>query len=421
MTDAAEPRAGDVVADRYVLEAELDATEAGVLFDATDREAERRVEIEIALRLEAASARTRWTRRAMTAQRLEGEHVLCILDVGALHGGVPFVVREPAHDEGLTSLARAIATRGSIPLSEAVGWTLEACEAIAEAHALGLAHGDLRVENVYLAPGNRVKVAWTGAATGEHATREEVAGDVAALGTILRALVADRSRASDGSALPLDPELSSVAELARALAPHAPAGHGSARRVALLMSRAGIVGAAIRAAEIALPPRRPALASAPELDDWFVPSSRAPGATLSGELDRPRRDRGVGFTVGFLVLVGAFLGGAWIFWTTDDRPRTDAPPSEPVGTTEITSADAAVAEPPAIAVEDLPNAPADPAPASIVLAPAVRPPAVRPSVRPSPAADMITGDRPAPPPAASDEPLDEAPKEPIPEEMSPGD
>jgi serine/threonine-protein kinase len=54
-----------------------------------------------------------------------------------------------------------IAARGRLPVEEAVGYMLQACSAVAEAHALGIVHRDLKPHNLFLtgeAPDRVVKL-----------------------------------------------------------------------------------------------------------------------------------------------------------------------------------------------------------------------------------------------------------------------
>jgi serine/threonine-protein kinase len=71
------------------------------------------------------------------------------MDVGSLlETGVPYMVLE--HLVGHT-LADIINARGPMSIEEAVAHTLEACEAMSEAHAAGIVHRDLKPENLFLA------------------------------------------------------------------------------------------------------------------------------------------------------------------------------------------------------------------------------------------------------------------------------
>jgi serine/threonine-protein kinase len=92
-------------------------------------------------------AQERFRREARAAARLRSEHVVRVMDVGTLDGGSPFMVMEflDGHD-----LAQELAQRGPLPVEEAVGYMLQACEALAEAHACGIVHRDLKPANLFL-------------------------------------------------------------------------------------------------------------------------------------------------------------------------------------------------------------------------------------------------------------------------------
>jgi serine/threonine-protein kinase len=49
-----------------------------------------------------------------------------------------------------SDLSQAIEQRGTMPVEEAIGYLLQACEAIAEAHAHGIVHRDLKPANLFL-------------------------------------------------------------------------------------------------------------------------------------------------------------------------------------------------------------------------------------------------------------------------------
>jgi serine/threonine protein kinase len=90
----------------------------------------------------------RFTREARAAVRIHSEHVARVLDVGTTETGTPFMVME--YLEG-SDLADVLASRGPLPVQEAVGYLLEAAEAVAEAHSLGIVHRDLKPANLFLA------------------------------------------------------------------------------------------------------------------------------------------------------------------------------------------------------------------------------------------------------------------------------
>jgi len=90
----------------------------------------------------------RFAREAKAAAKIQSEHVARVLDVGTLPSGVPFVVMEFMEGE---DLARILSRRGPLPVELAVGYLLETCEGMAEAHAMGIVHRDLKPANLFLA------------------------------------------------------------------------------------------------------------------------------------------------------------------------------------------------------------------------------------------------------------------------------
>lgn len=253
------PLRGMVLLGRYRVDAERARTRIGVVHEAFDLSAKRRVSVEVGTALEPGPAQGRFVREAMVAQRLEGERILRVLDTGRLHDGTPFVVREAA----VTTLGRELEARGTIPVTESVGFVLDAAEAIAEGHALGLSHGRIDLDTVMLARDEvdgdlRAKVAWTSSVEpssqrGQTSRDDEraFARDIRDLGRTLSALT---SRGGDDAAATLPAGLASVVaraiapgsarfahigDLAAALAPFAPQGHASARNIAFLLARAG--------------------------------------------------------------------------------------------------------------------------------------------------------------------------------------
>lgn len=140
---------GDVVAGKYRVERVLGEGGMGVVFAALHITLETRVAIKV-LRPEAASNAdvvARFLREARACVRFKGEHVARVLDVGALDDGSPFMVME--HLEG-ADLGSVVETSGPLPVPLAVDYLLQACEALAEAHALGIVHRDIKPSNLFL-------------------------------------------------------------------------------------------------------------------------------------------------------------------------------------------------------------------------------------------------------------------------------
>lgn len=89
----------------------------------------------------------RFAREARAAAKIRSEHVARVFDVGALPNGVPFIVME--HLAG-KDLADVLHERGPLAIKVAVEYVMQACEALAAAHASGVVHRDIKPENLFL-------------------------------------------------------------------------------------------------------------------------------------------------------------------------------------------------------------------------------------------------------------------------------
>jgi serine/threonine-protein kinase len=68
-----------------------------------------------------------------------------VIDVGALDNGAPYIVMEYLDGQDLSQLARSQMTIGEI-----VDFILQACEALAEAHSIGIVHRDIKPANFFI-------------------------------------------------------------------------------------------------------------------------------------------------------------------------------------------------------------------------------------------------------------------------------
>jgi serine/threonine-protein kinase len=149
---------GEIVADKYRLDAVVGRGGMGIVFRATDLVLDRRVAMKVmARRANEGDAVARFLREGRAAVKLTSDHVARVFEVGMASGGVPFMTMEYLEGRDLDGELEA---RGTLPVEEAVGYVLQAAEAIAEAHALGIVHRDLKPNNLFLArrPGGRVAV-----------------------------------------------------------------------------------------------------------------------------------------------------------------------------------------------------------------------------------------------------------------------
>src|SRR5207237_7029605 len=80
------------------------------------------------------------------AVRMRSEHVARVLEVGELPNGVKYIVLEYLQGEDLTAV---LARCGPLSVPDACEHVLHACEALAEAHSLGIIHRDVKPANLF--------------------------------------------------------------------------------------------------------------------------------------------------------------------------------------------------------------------------------------------------------------------------------
>jgi serine/threonine-protein kinase len=140
---------GELVAGKYRVDRVLGEGGMGIVVAAMHEQLEQRVALKFLLPsfVSRPEVVQRFLREAKAAVKIHSEHVARVLDVGT-HEGSPFMVMEYLEGE---DLAHVLADRGPLPIDEAVGYVLQACEAVAEAHSLGVVHRDLKPANLFLA------------------------------------------------------------------------------------------------------------------------------------------------------------------------------------------------------------------------------------------------------------------------------
>jgi serine/threonine-protein kinase len=99
--------------------------------------------------------RSRFRREAQNTVKLRSRHVARVSDVGETPEGIPYMVMEYLEGKDLSDLlaARLKDGRGPFAVPEACDYLIQACEAIAEAHANGIVHRDLKPANLFLTRG----------------------------------------------------------------------------------------------------------------------------------------------------------------------------------------------------------------------------------------------------------------------------
>ncbi len=149
MLEATFPN-GTILLGKYRVERALGRGGAGVVLAARHVELGELFAIKVLDldRIESPNATRRFLREARAAARLTSEHVARVVDVGHFDSGAPYLVME--HLAG-DNLSRVLEQRGSLPLDEATGLVIDACDALGEAHALGIVHRDVKLTNLFVA------------------------------------------------------------------------------------------------------------------------------------------------------------------------------------------------------------------------------------------------------------------------------
>ena len=144
-----EVREGDILAGKFRIERVLGQGGMGVVVAATHLQLDERVALKFLLpeALQNPEAVARFAREARAAVKIKSEHVARVSDVGTLESGSPYLVMEYLEGQ---DLAAFVASRGALPIYDAVEFVLQACEALAEAHALGIVHRDLKPANLFV-------------------------------------------------------------------------------------------------------------------------------------------------------------------------------------------------------------------------------------------------------------------------------
>lgn len=143
---------GDLIAGKYRIDRLLGRGSMGVVVAAThlDLLELRAIKVLISSAAENPELAQRFAREARIAARLKSEHAVRLHDVGRLESGLPYMVMEFLEGRDLRYLRKQ---RGTLPLGQAIFYVIQACDALAEAHALGLVHRDIKPGNLLLARG----------------------------------------------------------------------------------------------------------------------------------------------------------------------------------------------------------------------------------------------------------------------------
>jgi eukaryotic-like serine/threonine-protein kinase len=150
----------DSVVGKYRIVRKLGEGGMGVVYEAVHTRIGQRVALKMLLPevIDVPDVVSRFDREARAASRLKSENTARVLDVDVSDGGLPYMVMEFLDG---SDLGRVLEDGGALPVVDAVDYVLQACNAMAEAHANGVIHRDLKPSNLFVTQsenGRRVKV-----------------------------------------------------------------------------------------------------------------------------------------------------------------------------------------------------------------------------------------------------------------------
>lgn len=134
----------------------------GVVYIAEDTKLDRKVALKFlpSHLCQDEASRTRFTREAKAAAKLDHSNIVPVYEVGEFQG-CPFFAM--AYIEG-KSLREAI-KEGKLTVSEAIELTIQICEGLNEAHNMGVVHRDIKPGNIIIDRKNKARLLDFGLAT----------------------------------------------------------------------------------------------------------------------------------------------------------------------------------------------------------------------------------------------------------------
>ena len=141
---------GALVTAKYEVVRTLGRGGMGVVYEATNLQTHGRVALKLLLRRARVvpGALARFSREARAAGSLRSPYLARVLDADTTEEHAPFLVMELY--EGHDLRAELAARGGRLPSREACSWMVQVCAALADAHAHGFVHRDLKPANVFL-------------------------------------------------------------------------------------------------------------------------------------------------------------------------------------------------------------------------------------------------------------------------------
>ncbi|MDQ3301611.1 MAG: serine/threonine protein kinase, partial [Myxococcota bacterium] len=140
---------GTVLLGKYRVDEVLGVGGMGRVVRASHLYLQQSVAIKILLPEMAADESTvsRFLREAQATVHLKSEHIARMIDVGTMPDGTPFMIMEYLEGNDLNQILRH---HGPQSPSIVCDLMLQACEGLAEAHAMGIVHRDIKPSNFFI-------------------------------------------------------------------------------------------------------------------------------------------------------------------------------------------------------------------------------------------------------------------------------
>jgi DNA-binding response OmpR family regulator len=159
----ADFRPGDLVADRYELRQLLGEGAFGSVFEAFDRVRACRVAVKAlrAAHLASPTVCRRFELEGLSTLRVRHPNAIEVLEVAVSAQGIPYMAMELLRGHDLATELESLPPGQVLP-PDRVSWIIcQMCDALQAAHAAGVIHRDIKMDNVFLhqgAEGEVVKV-----------------------------------------------------------------------------------------------------------------------------------------------------------------------------------------------------------------------------------------------------------------------
>jgi serine/threonine protein kinase len=154
----AEALPGTVLDEKYRLDEKIGAGGFGAVFRATHLTLNRPIAVKVfrpSPGNDSPDAIERFRREGVSACRVNHPNAITVLDSNISADGIAYIVMELLEGHTLT---QEIRSRGRLSLKRCAAIIVPVCRALAEAHALGIVHRDIKPDNIFLHHGKEGEI-----------------------------------------------------------------------------------------------------------------------------------------------------------------------------------------------------------------------------------------------------------------------